>query len=219
MTLTLLDLYKSAASQEWSMYDSDLDSDEELENSLLISINKAVGEILYSYPFGFRERTYIFLTQAKKNGYKMPPGIIRKDEAGRYMIKVNSENVDMLKFLPENSDSVGIPQKFFIKNAKLYFYPVPAEKSIVTVDYITLAIGENKLGEEIYSLSDRDDIINIPEYLEEIFKNAVISRTMLNTIASETDENYSVHKKQSETAYRQLIKYSKGVVADKTIKI
>ena len=51
--------------------------------------------------------------------------------------------------------------------------------------------------------------------IEEIFKNAVISRAMLNSISSESDENYSAYKKQSEIAYRQLVKYSKGVGQDK----
>ena len=219
MTLTLLDLYKSTASQEWSMYDSDLDADEEFENSLLISINKAVTEILYSYPFGFRERTYIFLTQKGKSSYKMPSGIIKKDSAGKYSVRVNSESLNIIDDLPLNPEKTGIPQSFYIKNGKIFFYPVPAEKSIVTVDYITLAIGENAQGDEIFALKNRDDIINIPEYLEEIFKNAVSARAMLNAIASESDENYLAYKKQSETAYRQLIKFSKGVVADKTIKI
>ena len=42
---------------------------------------------------------------------------------------------------------------------------------------------------------------------------------MLNTIASEGDENYSAYKKQADKAYRLLIKYSKGVGKDKIMKI
>ena len=57
------------------------------------------------------------------------------------------------------------------------------------------------------------------EHLEELLKNAIIARTMLNSIASETDENYSAYKKQSETAYRLLVKYAKGVGVEKGIKI
>ena len=41
MTLTLLDLYNSAATQEWSMYDNDANTDDELESSLVLAINKA----------------------------------------------------------------------------------------------------------------------------------------------------------------------------------
>ena len=49
-------------------------------------------------------------------------------------------------------------------------------------------------------------------------KEAIITRTMLNTIASESDENYSAYKEQADRAYRLLIKYSKGVTQDKSIK-
>ena len=49
-------------------------------------------------------------------------------------------------------------------------------------------------------------------------KEAIITRTMLNTIASETDENYSAYLKQADRAYKTLIKYSKGVGQDKSVK-
>ncbi len=62
MTLKLLDLYNTAATQEWSMYDNDALSGDELEKSLILALNKAITEILYSYPFNFRERTHIILT-------------------------------------------------------------------------------------------------------------------------------------------------------------
>ena len=49
-------------------------------------------------------------------------------------------------------------------------------------------------------------------------KEAIITRTMLNTIASESDENYSAYKKQADRAYKLLIKYSKGVGQDKSVR-
>ena len=49
-------------------------------------------------------------------------------------------------------------------------------------------------------------------------KEAIITRTMLNTIASENDENYSAYLKQAREAYKLLIKYSKGVGKDKVVK-
>ena len=113
----------------------------------------------------------------------------------------------------------GIPEYFYIKGSKIILYPTPDEKYILTVDYLTLALGENTSNEDIFTLKNANDVISVPEYLEEIFKNAVISRTMLNSISAESDENYSAYKKQSEIAYRQLVKYSKGVGQDKAIVI
>ena len=104
-----------------------------------------------------------------------------------------------------------------LNNFKIYLYPTPKEQSIVTIDYITLCIGENKDGEEIFTLKEDDDVVFVPTHLEELLKNAVISRAMLNSIASESDENFSAYKKQSETAYRLLVKYAKGVDGEKKI--
>lgn len=217
MTLTLLDLYNSAATQEWSMYDNDANTSDELENSLVLAINKATSEILYSHPFSFREKTHLIITIPNINVYDLPKGIIKKDCEEKYCVRINSQPLKLVKDFTEIK--TGIPEDFLIKGDKLYLNPIPEEKCIITIDYLTLAIGENKNGEEIFALKKDSDVLNIPEHLEELLKNAIIARTMLNSIASETDENYSAYKKQSETAYRLLVKYAKGVGVEKGIKI
>lgn len=217
MTLTLLDLYNTAATQEWSMYDNDAENKDEFEKSLVLAINKAVAEILYSYPFNFRERTHIIITVPNIETYNIPSGIINRDEKGDYCIKINSKSLKMLKNKP-SSKKYGIPESFYIQGEKLILNPIPIAQSIITIDYTTLAIGENQDGDEIFKLENDTDTITVPAHLEELLKNAIISRTMLNSIASESDENYSAYKKQSETAYRLLIKYSKGVGLDKAVK-
>ena len=219
MTITLLNLYNSAASQEWSMYDSGAASKDEMEESLIIALNKAIHEILYSYPFYFRERTHVLFTMPNINSYEIPSGLIIKDSCGKFCVKLNGKTLMLIKNPHNLEDKKGVPEWFYFSGNNMYLYPKPIEKSIITIDYITLSIGENASGEEIFVLKNADDTISIPEFLEEIFKDAVISRTMLNTISSESDENYSAYKKQSEEAYRQLIKYAKGVEQNKTIKI
>ena len=72
MTLTLLDLYNSTASQEWAMYDNDALSDAEFEDSLVLALNKAILEIYASYEFPFRERTHLILTVPKIEAYDAP---------------------------------------------------------------------------------------------------------------------------------------------------
>lgn len=219
MTLKLLDLYNIAATQEWSMYDNDATSQDEFEAALVLALNKAIEEILYSYPFNFRERTHIILTLPNQTSYELPTGLICKDSNGKYQVKLNSNYLKLIDPSQALDSAQGIPNSFYIKGNKIYFYPTPAEKSMITIDYLTLAIGENKDGEEIFALKNQDDIITIPAHLEEIFKNAIISRAMLNSIASESDENFSAYKKQSETAYKLLIKYSKGVGLEKSVRI
>ncbi|MBR6126532.1 hypothetical protein IKQ21_02505 [bacterium] len=219
MTITLSDLYNAAASQEWSMYDGDVTEKGDMEQSLVIAINKAVTEILYSYPFKFRERTHVLFTLPCTDSYEMPYGLIMKDESDRYLVKLNSKFLKLIEKPNELDVRRGVPEGFYVKGSEIVLYPIPSEKFILTVDYMTLAIGEDKDGEEIFVLKDAEDRLIVPEYLEEIFKQAVISRTLLKTISAEGDENYGAYKKQSEISYRQLVKYSKGIIKDKEIRL
>lgn len=219
MTITLLDLYNTAASQEWAMYDNDAVSDSEFEDSFVLAINKSIIEILSSYDFPFRERTHLILTIPKMDAYDMPNGLIKKDLNGNYAVKYNSNILTFIENPLELKPKSGNPDSFFIKNDKIVFYPIPQEKGMVTIDYMTLAIGENAQGEEIFSLKKDSDTLTVPAHLEELMKEAIITRTMLNTIASESDENYSAYQKQAQKACKLLIKYAKGVGQDKKIKI
>ena len=218
MTLTLLDLYNTTASQEWAMYDNDAVSDAEFEDSLVLAINKSIIDILASYDFPFRERTHLILTIPKMDAYDLPSGLIKKDLNGNYAVKYNSQLLKYIEKPLELESKLGNPEGFYIKNDKIVLYPIPQEKGMVTIDYITLAVGENAQGEEIYSLKKDSDILIVPPHLEELMKEAIITRTMINTIASESDENYSAYLKQADRAYKLLIKYSKWVGQDKSIK-
>lgn len=218
MTLTLLDLYNTAASQEWAMYDNDALSDEEFEDSLVLALNKALIEILASYEFPFRERTHLILTMPKMNSYDLPNGLIKKDNEDNYLVHYNSKLLKFIKNFTNIEKKIGTPEYFYLKNNNIILYPTPQEKGIVTIDYMTLAVGETDDGEEIYSLKKDTDVLSIPPQLEELMKEAIITRTMLNTIASETDENYSAYKKQADKAYKLLVKYSKGLEKKKYIK-
>ncbi len=219
MTLTLLDLYNTAASQEWAMYDNDAVSDDEFEDSLVIALNKAILEIYMSHDFTFRERTHLILTIPRVDAYTMPSGLIKRDSNGNYIVKHNSANLSFIENPSNLQPKVGIPEGFYIKKDKLVLYPTPMEKCIVTIDYLTLTIGENAQGDEIYSLQKDSDTLSVPVHLEALMKEAIITRTMLNTIASESDENFSAYKKQADKAYKLLVKYSKGVGLDKSVKI
>ena len=218
MTITLLDLYNTTASQEWAMYDNDALSDAEFEDSLVLAINKAILEILASYEFPFRERTHLILTIPKMDVYDAPNGLIKKDKNGVYLVKYNSKLLNFIEDTTNLDSKLGEPSGFYLKNNKIVLNPIPQEKGIVTIDYYTLAIGESAQGEEIYSLKKDTDTLTVPIYLEELMKEVIITRTMLNTIASENDENYSAYKKQADRAYKTLIRYSKGVRQEKSVK-
>ena len=219
MPLTLLDLYNTTASQEWAMYDNDAVSDNEFESSLVLAINKAIIEIYTSYEFPFRERTHLILTIPKVDGYGLPQGLIKKDKKGRHIVKYNSKLLNLIENPTDLENRIGTPEGFYIKNNNIILYPTPSEKGLVTIEYLTLMIGENSKGEEIYSLKSDTDKLSVPIHLEELMKEAIITRTMVNSIASESDENFSAYLKQADRAYKLLIKYSKGVGLEKSVKI
>ena len=54
--------------------------------------------------------------------------------------------------------------------------------------------------------------------IERSFANMTVNVNLENTIASENDENYSAYKKQADRAYKTLIRYSKGVRQEKSVK-
>lgn len=219
MTITLLDLYNMTASQEWVMYDNDAVSTDEMEASLVVAINKAIIDILASYDFPFRERTHLILTIPNVDTYLMPGGLIKKDSKGNYCVRYNSQLLNYSDDFSLSASKYALPENFQIKNDKIVISPAPIERGLMTIDYSTLAIGENSSGEEIYSLKNANDILYSPPYLEELIKEAIITRTVLNTLAAEKDENYSAYKKQADKAYKLLVKYSKGVWSSKKIKI
>ena len=219
MTITLLDLYNLTASQEWAMYDNDALSDAEFEDSLVLAINKAILDIYASYDFPFRERTHMVLTLPKMDAYNLPSGLIKQNKKGQYLVKYNANLLKYIENPFELEMKTGIPEGFYIQNDKIVLYPIPLEKGIVTIDYMTLSIGENSKGEEIFSLEKDNDILSVPVHLESLMKEAIITRTMLNTIASESDENYSAYLRQADRAYKLLIKYAKGVRLEKSVKI
>ena len=218
MTITLLDLYNTAATQEWAMYDNDAVSDAEFEASLVLALNKAIIDIYSSFDFPFRERTHLILTLPKMDAYELPGGLIKKDKKGNHLVKHNSKLLKFIENPSELPDKTGVPEGFYIQNDKIVLYPVPNEKALVTIDYTTLAIGESSTGEEIYALKNDTDILSVPVHLEELMKEAIITRAMLNSIASESDENYSAYLKQADRAYKLLVKYAKGVRLDKSVK-
>ena len=114
-------------------------------------------------------------------------------------------------------DKVGEPIGFYISNDEIILYPTPDNLYNVTIEYLTLAIGENDFGDSIYSLVNDNDAINIPEKYENIFKNALMTKSMLYAIASESDENYSGYKEQFEKAYKILLNYTSGLNKDKRV--
>lgn len=220
MALTFLDIYNEVAGQAWSMYDGDAESIDEMESALKSSINKALSEIWCSYPFPFREKTLKINTTEGNDEYSTPNGnIMKKTVLGSqvYCVRIGKNYLEYIDNFETLEDKEGTPTGFYIKNDTLHLYPIPDDTYTVVIDYLTLAIGEDDFGDSVYSLQNDNDTIDIPEKYENIFKNALITKSMLYAIASEQDENYSGYKEQFDKAYKILISYTSGLKKEKYV--
>lgn len=220
MTLTFLDIYNDVAGQAWSMYDGDAESVDEMESALKSSINKALSELWCSYPFPFRIKNMSFVTREDVNEYATPNGnILRKTVLGKqvYSIRIGKNYLEYLDEFETLETKSGTPTGFYVSNEHIYLYPTPDKAYTVNIEYLTLAIGEDDFGTAVFSLVNDEDTIDIPEKYENIFKNALITKSMLYAIASESDENYSGYKEQYERAYKILLDYTSGLKKERKV--
>lgn len=209
MTITLLKLYNEVASQPWSMFDNDATCTDDFDTSLLSAINKALVEIWFSYPFDFRIKSKNILTQKFYNHYSLPNGtIIQKNTKNneQYSIKLDDKYLDFIEYPETLEKKYGKPTGFFISNEHLCFYPIPDKIYQIHIDYATFAIGLNSQNKPIYALKDDTDTIVLPEKYQQLFLNALISKTMMYALVSISDENYSGYNTQFDKAYKLLIK-------------
>lgn len=220
--ITMLDLYNKVTGQAWSMFDGEVESQEEFETNVTTSLNKALTFLYNSYKFPFRERTHVILTRGNKADYSSPEGNITQSVInGKKCFNVLLNNSTPLTYISNYrtlEPKTGTPEYFYTKQDKIYLYPTPDNKYIITIDYLSVYPVCDEEETEKAALENETDYINIPEHLNELFMGALMPLTMWNyLIASESDENSSAYQIQYERAYKQLIKYAKGIDTEKTI--
>lgn len=223
--LTLLDLYNNITGQAWSMFDSEVEDEDEFEQSVMTSIRKALSDLWNSYKFPFRERTHVIMTKPKTNNYATPNGmlesnVMQKVVKGKqcYCVFCNSKP---LKYDPDcqfEETKEGKPESFYFKQNKIYLYPVPDSKYIVTIDYLTIYPVLNEDGDEKLTLENEDDYINIPENCQELFECTLMPLAMWKyLITDESDENSEGYKIQYERAYNRLLQNMRPIGYEKCI--
>ena len=221
MTIKFIDLYNEVAEQAWSMYDSDVTDKDEFETALTSSIQKALSELWCGYDFPFRLKTQKIKTKINKSDYELPNGkIFIKAINGKekYSIKCGSDFLNYLDNLEKlEEEQTGTPEYFYVEGDKLYLYPIPDDVYNIKIEYYTLVVGQNEDEEDIFTLKDENDTLDIPEKYEVLFKNALKTLSLAYSIADTTDENYGQYMQQYERAYKILIDYCDGVELQKRI--
>ena len=220
MTITYLDLYNEVTGQAWSMFDSETESEDEFESAVTSSIQKALNVLWCSYKFPFRNKTKSFNTKRNKAEYSTPNGNIAQKTVNSQKVYGVKIGTDFLEYEPDYEtldEETGTPEKFYIKNDKLYLYPTPDAAYTVKIEYWTFFAACDKDGNSKATLEDETDYIDIDEKYEHLFKAALLPLCMLYAIASESDENYSGYKNQYDDAYKILIEFTRGIEIDKRI--
>ena len=209
MTITLLDIYNRVAEQAWSMFDYETTETGDFEPALLSAINKALVEIWCSYPFEFRLKEKTIYTQRGINRYNLPDGSILSkitSSGEKYSIQLNRRYLDYIEDFEELELCSGKPKGFFVKKESMCFYPIPDGMYKVNIKYLTFCVGYDADNKPIYALREASDRLEIPKKYEQLFLNALISKSLMYAIASPNDENYAGYALQYEKAYKLLIK-------------
>lgn len=214
MTLTLEYLYKETTKQAWSIFDSDISALEDDDAGVINSIQKALSELWLAYPYSFRLKKYETDTQANEQQYRKPSGNIHKI----FITNANGETQELKYIKPEINIINGIPQSYFIEFNKINLYPVPDNEYPLEIKYYTNKPAKNSSGDDIYNLYELTDYINIQEEFEEVFKNALITKAMVMSIASPLNRNYTSYQEQALTAFKTLINATNTGIDNKIIK-
>lgn len=202
MTITLKDIYEAVTTQSWSIFDSDISELEDDDAGVISTIQKALSELWYGHKYSFKVKSKV--VNLTSNNISKPIGEVRNiylvDEDGdETEIKCTSNTLI--------SSNVGIPTKYFIKYNKIYFNNAPLESCQVKIDYLNRYPVLSEKGEPQLNFKELTDYIDIREEYEDLFLQALITRTM----AIYPHPNQLIHAtyiKQSEVAFNNLVEAS-----------
>lgn len=202
------------------MFDGEVEAMDEFESSVTTSIQKALNSLWCSYKFPFRNKTMKFKTRSGVNQYSTPNGNIAQKILKNkkvYGVKIGKNYLEYEPDFETLEDETGTPEKFYVKNDKLFLYPTPDDSYDVEIEYWTIFAACDEDGNSKATLEVDTDYIDIDEKYESIFKAALLPLCMVYAIASDSDENHSGYQRQYEDAYKILVEFTRGVEIDKRI--
>ena len=218
--LTFIKVYNEVTGQAWSMFDGEVEAEDEFEKSVTTSIQKALSALWNSYKFPFRYKTMKLKIRKGITEYNAPAGnIIKKSVKGSKTFDVIC-NKNYLSYDPDietYEDKEGEPEAFYKKGRKILIYPTPDASYEVNIGYLSFNTAWDDDEKRKENLGGEDDYIDIEEDYQDLFLKALMPLAMTYLIASEQDENFSSYKKQYDAAYKVLLDYCRGIETDKVI--
>ncbi len=215
MSLSLLDIYNKVTAQSWSIYETGLSANDELEQSVIIAIQKALRVLWNVHNYSFRLKNKQIMTMKGEVFYSRPDGNIVKDGV---KILPQGPTLKAVHYSKADYSVLDEPRYFYIKYNRLGFSPVPDGEYLISIDYNTFRLGRNAQNQSIYNLTQLSDVLDVPPLFEDLFLHALMDKSMLNALASGKSELYEPYTRQFVENYRNLVLNSSGIEFNKEIK-
>lgn len=207
-------IYK-ACNTFWSGQDAEPDGFSSVEESVKQAVQLANSMLWNSYAFPFKIKKEVISLLPTVKAYENPNGQILSvwiDGKTSYLNRISD-----FDFIDEMT---GTPTSYYINDDnQLCLYPIPDKDMVLNVRYQNLQMAKNSLGVEKNNLELETDVLNIPEYLEDLYLQALVPLSVVNFLQDSTDENYAPYQVTYEKTYQNLIREVRGSVGETTIKI
>lgn len=190
MTVTLQRLLTELGNRAWSGFNKDdmiFGSDEAL--TAIAELNCAHRFLMSLEDFPFQAQNFQISTIENISNYSMPDGQISEI--------INMNNFVRLKQIVNHSELQplkGIPDRFWVEYSNPYsnlvLYPTPNKNMTFNVVFNSYKFILDKDGNQINEFQNADDFLNMPEYLENLYMDCLVLRTMAANNKDQEDENY-----------------------------
>lgn len=206
MPITVQELLNELGNRAWSGFNKDdmvFGSDE--AETALAELNAAHRYLMSLRDFPFKAITDEISTAKNISEYPMVDGQISEI--------VNLNNLSSLKEI-ENQNKLepktGEPLYFSINysnpDANIVFYPTPDKNYRFKIIYNTYKFILDNNGNQLNQFINADDYLNLPSYLEYLYKDCLVLRTMATNNKDEQDENYRPILNEFAETWKNFIK-------------
>lgn len=211
MSITVQDLLTTLGNRAWSGFNKDdmVFGNEEAQTALA-ELNAANRYLMSLRDFPFKKVVEEIVTSRGIAEYPMIEGQILEI--------INTDNFQQLKIInnpqklkQKSGEPTGFYVDYYNPDANIILYPTPDKTYNYKVTYNTYKFILDKYGNTINEFQNADDYINLPYYLEYLYADCLILRTMATNNKDEQDENYAPILKEFAEAWRNFIKAAKPV--------
>lgn len=206
MTITAQNFLDILGDRAWSGFNKDdmVFGSEEAQTAVA-ELNAAHRYLMSLRDFPFKSLTEEFTTIKNISEYPMIDGQISEIVNLNNLAKLTE--IQDYKILQEKT---GEPQNFYINyynpDANIILYPIPDKSYNLKIIYNTYKFILDKNGNQLNEFKNADDYLNMPSYLEYLYADCLVLRTMATNNKDEQDENYRPILNEFNEAWKNFIK-------------